>query len=40
MHVLAQLDVAPLCVGHALVWEGDVAEYIWLLQVGWGAGWE
>ncbi|GBF97890.1 voltage-gated potassium channel [Raphidocelis subcapitata] len=34
VHVLAQLDVAPLCVGHTLCWEGDAAEHVWLLQEG------
>ena len=32
VHVLAQLEVAPLCVGHTLCWEGDTADSVWLLQ--------
>ncbi|KAI8467131.1 MAG: hypothetical protein J3K34DRAFT_44594 [Monoraphidium minutum] len=34
LHVLAQLEVAPLCTGHTLCWEGDGADSIWLLQEG------
>lgn len=33
VHVLAQFDVAPVCMGHTLCWEGEVADSIWLLQV-------
>lgn len=33
IHVLAQLEVAPLCMGHTLCWEGDTADSVWLLQV-------
>jgi len=33
VHVLAQLEVAPLCMGHTLCWEGDTADSVWLLQV-------
>lgn len=33
VHVLAQFDVSPVCIGHALCWEGDVADSVWLLQV-------
>lgn len=34
VHVLAQLEIAPLCTGHTLCWEGGAADSIWLLQVG------
>jgi hypothetical protein len=34
VHVLAQLEVAPLCMGHSLCWEGDTADGVWLLQEG------
>ena len=33
VHVLAQFEVAPLCIGHNLCWEGDTVESVWLLQV-------
>lgn len=34
VHALAQLEVAPLCSGHALCWEGERADAVWLLQEG------